>query len=439
MLVMRRVAAALATCTLLSATAAAQQTLVEHLGATDLFAVADRLRAGGRTAEAATIYDALAHDPEPNVRAEARFREGLMFADLHRYRDAAVAFRAVLDQRPDATRVRLELARVLALLGDEAAARRELRQAEANGLPPDVLLTVNQFARGLVNDKRAGGSLELALAPDSNVNRATQQRTLDTTIAPLTLSSDARAQSGLGLKLAGDGYLRIPVTEELTLVPRSSALSNLYRSAQFNDASADGLVGLEWRVGVDRLSGSVGGAWRWYGDRPFARTWTAAADYIHPAGQRAQLLLNIGASTATFLRNSLQNGKIYSGSAGYERALSRRAGVETTLSVTRESARDPGYATWSEGISLFGWRDAGRGTLSVSAGVHRLDGDAALFLFPDRRREWLLDASAGLTLRKLTFRGLAPIVRLTTERNISTVGLYDYKRVSGELGLTRAF
>ncbi len=182
----------------LALTAPAQEqttaaTRMENLSVVEMFSLADRARAANRIDDAIGFYDALMHDPNPDIRAEARFRKGMMLANARRYREAAVAFRSVLDEKPDAARARLELARMLAAIGDERAARRELRQVQASGLPSDVAATVGQFDQILRSRKRVGGSFEVALAPDSNINRATQARLLDTIIAPVTLSDDARA------------------------------------------------------------------------------------------------------------------------------------------------------------------------------------------------------------------------------------------------------
>src|SRR4051794_14867047 len=91
----------------LTGPAAAAET-VKGLKAVDLFRIADQARAAQRIADAEAIYVALAHDPDPEVRAEARFREGMMLAGLKRYREAAGLFRALLDEKPGAARVRLE-------------------------------------------------------------------------------------------------------------------------------------------------------------------------------------------------------------------------------------------------------------------------------------------------------------------------------------------
>lgn len=412
---------------------------ISGLSAGQIFALADRAKSDGRAEDALTFYAALAGDPEPDVRAEARFRRGMLLAETKRYGDAAVAFRALLDEKPDAVRVRLELARVLALMGDDAGARRAVRQAQAAGLPEDVAATVDQFARALRSVRPIGGSVQVALAPDSNINRATQQRTLDTVIAPLTLSRDARARSGLGVRLGAQGYARLPVTTDLSVLPRASALGTFYRDGRFNDVSASALVGLEWRRGRDRWSPSIGFTQRWYAGDAYARTRGATLDWLHPLGRQAQMVVHGGAAKSEYLRNDLQDGGLFDVAVGYERAASVRSGYGLTLSGYRQTARDPGYATVSGGIGLSAWRDAGRTTFLVTAGASRLAGDGRLFLFPARRREWLVNSSVSATLRQLAVRRFAPTLRLAVERNTSSVGIYAFRRVAGEIGLARAF
>jgi outer membrane protein len=409
------------------------------LSANQLFDLADQAKAAGRFDDALELYAALARDPDPDARAEARFRRGLLLADLRRYADAAVTFRALLDEKPDAARVRLELARVLALVGDDAGARRAIRQAQAAGLPPDVAVTVDQFARALRTTRPFGGGIQVALSPDSNINRATQARTLDTVVAPLTLSRDARARSGIGVRLSGYGHARLPVGTGVAVLARASALGNLYRSADFNDVSGSALIGVEWLRGRDRWSPSIGLTRRWYGGRPYAQTHSAAVDWLHPLGRRAQLVVHGGAAASRYDDNRLQDGGLFDVAVGVERALSARSGVGATLTAYRQTARDPGYATVAGGLTVNGWREVGRTTLLLSAGANRLEGDERLALFPDRRREWLLNGSVSATLRRLTVAGFAPTLRLAAERNWSSLELYRYRRLVGDVGITRAF
>jgi hypothetical protein len=422
-----------------SAQDATPATEVRGLKAVDLFRIADTARVEGRTDDAEAIYRAMFQDVNAEVRAEARFRLGMMLSQLGRNRDAALAFRALLDEKPDAARVRLELARVLVTIGDAGAARREIRQAQATGLPPEVSLVVDQFANALRSRKPFGGSFSIAIAPDSNINRATDARTLDTIIAPFTLSEDARARSGVGMRVSTQGYARLPIMLGLDFVPRISSQANLYREKQFNDITSAVQLGLELTLPNDRLRPSIAQSYRHFGGDLYAKTQTAGLNWVHSAGQQAQFDSDFSAGRADYRTNDLQDGWIYDLSTSYERAFDARSGGSITLSGTRQTARDPGYATKSGGGGLLYWREFGKLTAFASVGARHLQADERLFLFPERRKEWLYRAGIGGTFRHATILGFAPLVRLNYERNKSTVGIYDYKRTAVDFGITRAF
>jgi hypothetical protein len=409
------------------------------LSAAEVMAIAERAEAAGDRAAAKAAYRALMEDPDLDVRSEARFRHGRLLAAEGDYTGAATLFRRILDERPDAGRVRLELAAVLALAGETRAARRALRQAQAGGLPPDVALAVDQFTSALRAAKPFGGSVSFALAPDSNINRATDAETLDTVIAPLTLSEDARARSGIGLRIGGQGYLRVPLSARLYLQPRVSGQAELYRAGAFNDVSASAALGLEWIAGGNRIRPALAQTVRFYGGRRYAQTQSGSVNLLRPLGRQAQLAATATVSRADYRTNDLQDGWLFDASAAYERAFDAKSGGSVTATLSRHKARDPGYATKGGGAEALYWREVGQLTLFGSLGLRRLEADARLSLFPERRREWLYSLGAGISFRQLSVNGFAPLVRLSLERNASTVGIYDYRRTALDFGVTRAF
>jgi outer membrane protein len=419
--------------------AAAVPSRVDGLTAAQVFEIAAKAQAAGDLSSAETVYLTLAKDPNPDIRAEARFRHGQLLETQHRYKDAALLYRAILDEKPDAQRVRLELAKVYALMGDMPGARRALRQAQAGGLPPEVAQVVDQYAAALRSFKPVSMSLEVSLAPSTNVNRATSAKTLDTIIAPFDLSDDARAKSGLGLRIGGQVFARLPVKPKLQLTARLSGQSNLYRDSQFDDAVTAAQIGAELQLGKVQLRPQIGRSYRWYGHSLYATTNSVSINFSRPIGRRAQLEVQGGAGWADYRTNDLQDGQIYDASISYERALTPRSGGSFTLSGQRQVAADRGYSTTSGGANLVVWREMGKATVFANAGLYRLEGDARLFLFPDRRKEWLGRAGIGATFRQIKIAGFSPVVRLNYERNKSTVGIYDYSSLSGDIGITRAF
>ena len=148
------------------------QDVFEGMTAAQLFELADARRSVGADQDAATLYTALTEDEDADIRAEARYRHGLMLADKGDYAGAAVLFRALLDEKPDAVVARLELARMLAAMGREGQARRELRQAEATGIPQDAAAMVDGFSRALRSRKKVGGMFEVATSVIPRANRA---------------------------------------------------------------------------------------------------------------------------------------------------------------------------------------------------------------------------------------------------------------------------
>ena len=438
------IAAALAVAVAVMHPAAAQpaapQDSAVTLSPVELFAFADAARARGDYAAAEAAYRALAENPDIELRTEARFRLATMFIDdLGRDTDAAVLLRRILDEKPDAAPVRLELARVLGRLGDEAGVRRELRQAQAGDLPPQVAQFVDSYVRALSARRPFGGSATIGLAPDSNINRATRSDTIDTVFAPFTLSEDARQQSGLGLTLGGNVFARTGLTEGVGLLARATGDGRFYRQGAFNDTTLSLLAGPEVALGRDRLNIAAGYVWRWFGGDPYSETATVSGSFIHPAGRQAQLAASLSAGRIDNRLNDGQDGEVYGAGLSYDRALGSRGGIGIGLSGARQDARNSGYAAWQGGVALRGFREMGRMTVRAEIEYRKLEADARLFLFPERRSDDRYSADVAATFRQLTFFGFAPAIQIGWERNRSTVDIYDYRRISGQVAIERAF
>lgn len=411
-----------------------------QLSPAELFAFADAARDREDFETAQTAYRALASHPDPELRAEARFRLALMLADaMGQHQDAAILLREILDEKPDAARVRVELARMQAMMGNFGAARRELRAAQAAGLPPEVERLVSFYTSALAARKPLGGSFQIALAPDSNINRATQSETLETVIGDFDLSDDAQATSGVGVSLRGQGYFRAPLGGSTDLLIQANGSARFYEKDEFNDYILSVEAGPQFTWGGERLSLALLASHRWFGGDPYNLAYGVTGNWARPVSQTSRVSLDATAIISQDDRNDLRDAERYSLSLGYDKAFSARFGGGVRLSGYREAARDPGYSLTNGGASVYLFREVGETTVVVNAGYSHLEADERLVLYPQRRVDDRVDAAISGTFRSLRVGPFAPLASLRFERNFSSVAIYDYKRFAVELGVTAAF
>jgi hypothetical protein len=389
---------------------------------------------------ASAVYAALERNPNADVRAEARFRHAKQLLGQGRNKDAALLLRRLIDEKPDAAVARLELAQALQLLGETDAALRELRAAQASGLPPAVARLVDRYSQALRASRPFGANLEIALAPDSNINHATRDSTLGTVFGDFDIGKDSKAKSGTGLALSGQAFRRFALgRRDNSLLIRLSGLADVYKEMRFNDITADLGVGPELRLGRNQVNLEVGATQRWYGQKPFTRSARLGATWVRPIGKMTQLRLTGAAALVDNQFNDLEDGKTYSGRVEVEHALNATTGVGINALLGREALKDPSYSTKSWRVGVIGWHDLGRATVTAEAEMGRLNADERLQLFPDKRSDHYSRLSLGVTLRQLQWRGFAPVARFTIERNRSTIEFYDWRRTRSEVGVVRAF
>jgi len=402
--------------------------------------LAEQLVQRGSLADAETILSLLSRDPDPDIRNEARFRLAKLLQSERKSTRAAELLRSIIDEKPDAAPVRLQLAQLLENIGDVEGALRQVRAAQAAGLPPNVARLVDRYSEALRARRPFGGSFQVALAPDSNINHATSAEKLGTVIGDFDIKDESRAKSGTGITLQGQIYRRFGMEDDgRQLLVRLSGFGNFYKKSRFNDVVLDLGTGPELELGGNRVNLEVGATQRWYGQRPYRRSVRLGLSAARPIGRRSQLRFVGTASLVDNRINRLEDGRNYAGELSFEHALSPTTGVSLSGSALREALKDRAYSTTSWRIGLLGWRELGRVTLTMSGQIGRLTADERLALFPDKRSERYRRVSLAASVRRFTFQGLSPVVRLAFERNKSTIAFYDYSRRRMELGFERSF
>lgn len=409
------------------------------LTAEQMFELAETYEGRGQHGAAAALLEALTADTRSEIRTEAYFRLGKLRHRMAEYARAVAAFEAALALAPDAQPIRLEMARSLAAMGDNAAAARQLRKAQSAGLPEDVARAVDRISTALLGERCFGGSFEFGLAPDSNINRATSANTIEIGGLPLQLDEDARSRSGVGATFAGQAYWRPSIAEDAAWLSRLSVGANLYGDSDFNDITAALTTGPEWHGDFGRLTLAASASRRWFGGERYADRYGPTFEWLAPLTRTSQANVRLSVLKQRYQQNALQDGTEYAGEIRLEKALSPRLYGRASLSGSRATAKDDAYALKSLGGDLLLSRDFGRLTVFAGGGYRWTRGDGVFLLFGDRRRDDRIDLNAGVALRSLSVAGLAPVVRLTHTDNKSSLTLYDFRQTRVEFALSREF
>ena len=193
------------------------------------------------------------------------------------YGRAIAAFRRILVDRPDLVRVRLELARVFFLNGQDGLARRHFEAVLAGGVPPPVAANIRQFLNAMQARKNVTGYFGAAIAPDSNLNAASESEIIyiDTVFGrlPFQREGDFGAESGLGLSVWGGGEVqyRDPFNERLRLRVGADTAIREYPGGDFDQTFLAAHAGPRWLAGPITELSLLGTAQRqWLGGEPYA-------------------------------------------------------------------------------------------------------------------------------------------------------------------------
>lgn len=256
---------------------------------------------------------------------------------------------------------------------------------------------------------------------------------------PVELDEDAQAQSGLGVTLSGDAFLRLPLATGTNLLTTASATANIYGKSQFNDINTSLTTGPELLRGRSRIRPQLLIGKRWFGGESYSTSYGGWLNWRRQLDGSSQAELDLIVLHYDYDRNDALDGRLASGALHYERALSPRLFGRLGFRVDRQGARDPAYATWTVGGDFLLSREIGRQSLFGRLSYYHISADAAFRLPPARRHDDLVEASAGVLLRSLSFKGLAPAIRVRWTHSKSPVFFYDYSRLRAEISLTRDF
>jgi hypothetical protein len=416
-----------------------------RLTAPQLLASAERLVHAGKYPEARALIAALRL--APGFTMQTRFLTGYMAAQEGDLATAAREYKAILADDPNQTRVRLELGRTMIALGQSAAADRQLRLAQqSRELDPDLARLV-RGARDVIRSARAfRADVSLALAPDTNINNATDARTVDVHLGdyslPLELDAGARRRSGTGQNATASAAARLPVGGDLFFLGNLDLSGLNYSGTRFDDYLVQAAAGGEAQLSNSAsVSAQAIGAQRWYGGRVASRQIgvRGGGQLSLDATRRLGLQVDVRRTDTEFDRafDGWQGGVYLS----YETSFRRTFVAAAQAFLRRDWLNAKAYSNTEVGVGANVAGELPRGfNVGFGGSVSRARFDAAIPIFSlQPRRDWRVTSQVTLGNRKLRVLGFSPQVSWAATGILSSLDLYRTRRSRFSIGLARYF
>ncbi len=363
--------------------------------------------------------------------------------------EAIAAFRAILVDRPELVRVRLELARAFFLKEEDTLARRHFEQVLAGDVPPAVAANIRRFLDIIRARRRWEAWFGAAIVPDSNLNAASGERTvfLDTPFGrlPFTLDDPAKPESGFGVSFWGGGEYQHPLTDRLRLRAGADASVREYRGGEFDRHFLAAHVGPRWLIDARTEASLLATADRqWTAGRPETDSVGLRLEGEHLLTPRLALFARAGAARRNCRGCDWLDGPVGDVSLGASWAA---------LTILRLG----GNAGWSWArAKAEHWRNSGPRaslgatlalpagfTLGLRAALQRTDyeGGGAAHRTIDRkpRRDDTQTLSVSVHNRAVTVLGFSPRLSLIREQRKTNAQALDYQRNRAELSFVRQF
>lgn len=357
---------------------------------------------------------------------------------LTRARDA---YRKILETHPTLARVRLHLARTLARLEDNDAARRHyefvLAAADVTAPYADRVRADMRLLDGARNWSAQG---YVTVAPTSNMTSGASRDVIVLGGLKFTPSEQSRRKPGVGALYGADLSYAAPVQGNWGWVGTLSTTSRDYRSSTYDDRSARASAGLRYLVpgGVAMLE--MVGNRRWFGGAEYQYSFGPLLSTRFFATEKDRLTGSLSYAEQRYDAANYLNGHRVSLAASWDRFTLPGQFVRAGVSFDRETARND-HMTFNEFGGLVGYSVETPWALSIYPEIayayRAYEGDFPLM--KEARRDRRIVGSLSLVKTDLSLFGFAPRLLLTYTYNLSNVKFYEYDRLDAALTLTRSF
>lgn len=378
---------------------------------------------------------------------QSRFYRAVALKRRGDHGEAVSEFRALLAERPDFARVRLELATSLYELKEDESSRHHFELVLAgSAADPDLERVVRSFTTAMDSRRRWEFSSYLTVAPSTNLNQGSEQKIVMINGLPFELDQTSLKKSGIGIVSGFQGGWRHPVADAIDFVVNAGAHSRRYSDRDFNDTIGSVSAGPRFRFGRGLLGVYGLAERRWFGDEDYSRSLGGMVSGSIDLTGREALAGDVACSRRVFDEHWRGSDIGYQDGYGCAGTLRFDHRIDTTsilkliagAGMERTGRAHLDNSSWNGGAGLY--KEVPWGiSLYAQAMFTNRQYDGVFPTMTDARHDKRLDVSLLVVKRDLVVFGFAPSVQYTYTHNVSNVDFYRFDAHGLGMTLTKKF
>ena len=358
--------------------------------------------------------------------------------------EAIAAFRSILIHQPGLVRVRLELALAFYLKEEDALARGHFERALVGRPPAALVENISRFLNVMRARRRWRGYFGFSLAPDTNINAASDAQFIYINGLPFRRGAQGQASSDIGLVGWGGGEYQYPLAARWRLRSGLNINHREYKGNRFDQTFVGGYLGPRWLINRNtEMSLLASVSQRWWGGSSLSYDYGARFEVEHRffAGLRASGRASW--QDRTYQQQKFLEGPLMVFSLGANYVLFPTVQVNALVGYQQQETAlrrwtNAGYWTRVGTNVALPWGF----TVGASAEFRWTDYESGWAPFvPDNsaRRDQTRILQATLLNRAITVYGFSPQVAFSNQVRESNGQLFDYKRNLVEMRWVRQF
>ena len=358
--------------------------------------------------------------------------------------EAIAAFRSILIRQPGLVRVRLELALAFFLKGEDQLARGHFDRALVARPPAALVGNINRFLNTMRERRRWRGYFGFSVAPDTNINAASDAQFIYIQGLPFRRGGQAGASSDIGIVGWGGGEYQFPLAERWRMRTGLDLNHREYKGNRFDQTYAGVYAGPRWLIDRNtEMSLLASVSQRWFGQYSFNYDYGARLEVEHRVFAGLRLSGRALWSDRTYQQQKFLEGPLMVFSLGATYVPFPIMSVNLLVGYQQQGAvshrwSNAGYWTRVGTNVALPWGF----TVGLSAEFRLTDyeGQWAPFVIDNSsRQDQTRILQATLLNRALTVYGFSPQIAFSNQVRESNAQLFDFKRNLVEMRWVRQF